>query len=387
MAAPIHAGSTQHSREKPVEVREALFRIALASPDASCRAIADRFNLDYRSSGLSVGKTYVSDFLRDFRQWRASPMRHSHTIDTAGAVNQVWAIDLTEHRIEHQTRQPLLGILDHSSRRMLTLDALRERTAINILRLLRDAIEHYGKPKAIRTDNEAMFTSWIFAFALQWLGIRHQRTLPHSPWMNGRVERVWSTFKQVLRICQVPTEAELQATLILLRNAYNQQRPHQSLSGHAGRGVADPHRAEAQAEAARPPPATIVGGDNVARTVGQTLSATALDPSQENCNRPPFLAQFTVGPTTSGPASSGVRCRNFTEIACRKPRGRPCGQRTAHLGRAEKHHPWLASTAARWPADRQRAVRDSEIRLLAAAKRLSRCFADSGHHNSPLEDS
>lgn len=227
-----NAVGMRHYCAKPTEVREGLFQIALESPDASCRTIADRFNRDHVEQGWSVGKTYVAKFLRDFCQWRASPKRHSHTIDTAGAVNRVSAIDLTEHRIEPRTRQPLLGILDHGSRRMLTLDALRERTAITILRLLLDAIEYYGKPKAIRTDNEAMFTSWVFAFALQWLGIRHQRTLPHSPWMNGRIERVWSTFKQVLRICHISTELELQATLNLLRDAYNQQRPHQSLSGY-----------------------------------------------------------------------------------------------------------------------------------------------------------
>ena len=125
-----------------------------------------------------------------------------------------------------------MGILDHGSGRMLTLRAMRDRSSIAILRLLLDAIEHYGRPKAIRTDNEAIFTSWIFAFVLQWLGIRHQRTLPHCPWMNGRIERVWYTFKQVLRMCHLPSEVELQATLDLLRNTYNQHRPHQSLSGH-----------------------------------------------------------------------------------------------------------------------------------------------------------
>jgi putative transposase len=147
-------------------------------------------------------------------------------------VNRVWAIDITEHRVEPHTPQPLLGILDHGSRRMLTLHALRVRSSITILRLLLDAIEHYGKPKAVRTDNETIFTSWVFAFALQWLGIRHQRTLPHCPWMNGRIERAWSTFKQVLRVCQIPDDIALQATLNLLREVYNQRRPHQSLSGY-----------------------------------------------------------------------------------------------------------------------------------------------------------
>lgn len=85
-------------------------------------------------------------------------------------MNRVWAIDITEHRVEPHTPQPLLGILDHGSRRMLTLHALRVRSSITILRLLLDTIEHYGKPKAVRTDNETIFTSRVFAFALQWLG-------------------------------------------------------------------------------------------------------------------------------------------------------------------------------------------------------------------------
>ncbi len=50
--------------------------------------------------------------------------------------------------------------------------------------------------------------------------------------MNGRLERVWFTFKQVLRVCRIPDDLALQATLNLLRDAYYQRRPHQSLSGH-----------------------------------------------------------------------------------------------------------------------------------------------------------
>lgn len=226
-----HMPAAGDYRAKPIEVRERLFRIALEAPDASCRKIADRFNRDHINQGWSVGKTYVAEFLHEFKQWRAAPRRHTHSIDSACAVNRVWAIDLTEHRIEPHVRQPLLGILDHGSRRMLTFRALRDRSSIAILRLLLDAIEHYGRPKAIRTGNEAIFTSWVFAFTLQWLGIRHQRTLPHCPWMNGRIERVWSTFKQVLRMCRIPDDIELQATLDLLRDVYNQRRPHQSLSG------------------------------------------------------------------------------------------------------------------------------------------------------------
>jgi transposase InsO family protein len=52
-----------------------------------------------------------------------------------------------------------------------------------ILKLI-EAIKRYGKPRIVRTDNEAVFTSKVFRFAL--LGIRHQRTDPGCPWQNGR---------------------------------------------------------------------------------------------------------------------------------------------------------------------------------------------------------
>lgn len=108
-------------------------------------------------------------------------------------------------------------------------------------------------------------------------GIRHQRTLPHCPWMNSRIERAWSTFKQVLRVCQIPDDISLQATLNLLREVYNQRRPHQSLSGYT------PNEAwkilikkKAKAQATRSNATTIVGSDKVAGMIGQALSAITL---------------------------------------------------------------------------------------------------------------
>lgn len=126
----------------------------------------------------------------------------------------------------------VFGIIDHGSRAVLSLQMLRDRSSIALLRLLLDTIERHGKPVKIRTDNEAVFTSWTFAFALRWLGIKHERTPLHCPWVNGRIERTWSTFKQVLRLCRIPNDEELQASLDLLRRTYNVHRPHQALSGH-----------------------------------------------------------------------------------------------------------------------------------------------------------
>lgn len=48
-------------------------------PDASSPKVADRFNHDLLDIDLSVGKTHVSEFLREFKQWREAPKRHEHS--------------------------------------------------------------------------------------------------------------------------------------------------------------------------------------------------------------------------------------------------------------------------------------------------------------------
>ena len=211
---------------------DALTELARRSPQCGCRALANLFNRTYHDTGVSVGKTYVSDILREYRMKIAKPQRYAHDIQTACPICTTWGVDMTEHRCSPDRPQPIFGIIDHGSRRVLKLDTLREKSSMALLRLLLDAIEHYGKPKKIRTDNEAVFTSLAFAFALCWIGIRHERIEPQCPWMNGRIERVWSTFKQLLRMFDLRNEAELQATFELLKETYNQRRPHQSLSGH-----------------------------------------------------------------------------------------------------------------------------------------------------------
>lgn len=103
----MHDNRPHHYRAKPIEVREGLLQISLEAPDASCRAIIERFNRDHVEQGWSIGKTYIAEFLREFKQWRAELERHAHSIDIACAVNRVWAIDLSEQRIKPQASQPL----------------------------------------------------------------------------------------------------------------------------------------------------------------------------------------------------------------------------------------------------------------------------------------
>jgi hypothetical protein len=119
------------------------------------------------------------------------------------------------------------------SRACIALRELPSNSSIAILRLLLDAIELYGKPKVLRSDNGSTFISRLFRFALFWLGIRHQRTEPMAPWQNGRIERFFGTFKNRIRswIAEGGNVEKLYQELDVFRYWYNHIRPHQNLDG------------------------------------------------------------------------------------------------------------------------------------------------------------
>jgi transposase InsO family protein len=156
-------------------------------------------------------------------------------------------MDLTGKQDSTGQIHNILGLVEHGSRANLCLHGLRDKASITLLRHLLDAIEKYGKPKLLRTDNEAIFTSRVFRFGLWLLGIRHQRTDKGCPcdrhgWRkleqcrsNCRdewsVERFFGTLKNKLRQWEVDSLEQLNNALVPFRFWYNHVRPHQNLGG------------------------------------------------------------------------------------------------------------------------------------------------------------
>jgi transposase InsO family protein len=222
-----------HHRRKPDWIRQEILGYAVRFANTGCRKLADCFNRHHAGTdGWTVGKTFVSDVIRDHqydiqqqrREWR----RRRYF---PGIPNRVWGVDGTGKLDQHGRQHFLLGIIDHGTRRCLDLQALKDKASITILRTLLDAIERFGKPKAIRTDNEAIFRSLMFRFVLWKLDIEHQRTDLHCPWQNGRIERFFGTLKAKLDHLIVTDRNALNEALAIFRYWYNQVRPHQHLQG------------------------------------------------------------------------------------------------------------------------------------------------------------
>jgi putative transposase len=216
------------SRRKPAWVLDAVIRLKAICPRASVRMVAALFNLRHRPR-MTVSKSWVDEQLRAHAH-RVIEMRRDlrRRQPWAVAINAVWALDLT---MIHG--QPVLGIVDHGSRRLLRLAALPRKCTFTLLGHLCLTIARFGLPGAVRTDNEAMFTSRLWRRVLGWLRVRRQRSAPGRPWQNGRIERLFGTVKPWLRSL-VAADAgtwQLQRTLDLATLFYNEQRPHLALDG------------------------------------------------------------------------------------------------------------------------------------------------------------
>ncbi len=219
--------------KKPDWVPKELIRMKAFMPDVGCRKLAESFNRRYaKKKHITVGKTYVSNIIKK-HQYDIQVLRKNskHRKPRPLPLNIVWGMDLTGKTDTQNKLHNILGIIDHGSRGGLCLKGLKNKASITLLRCLLDAIECYGKPKIIRTDNEAVFTSKLFSFSLWLLGIKHQRIDKGCPWMNGRVERFFGTLKQKLNQWDVDSRTQLNGALVQFRFWYNHVRPHQHLDG------------------------------------------------------------------------------------------------------------------------------------------------------------
>lgn len=228
-----HATPAMRTRAKPEWARNEILHLAACDARAGCRRLADIFNRRHAGTdGTTIGKSTVANLLRE-RQHQVLLLRRNlrRRRYQAGRPNMVWGMDGTGKTDVAGTLHFLLGILDHGTRRCLTLQALKDKRSVMIVRALCDAVEHYGKPRAIRTDNEAIFQNPLFKTALNMLGIRHQTTDLHCPWQNGRIERFFGTLKCKLDAWAVADRASLNISLAIFKGWYNHVRPHQHLQG------------------------------------------------------------------------------------------------------------------------------------------------------------
>lgn len=117
-------------------------------------------------------------------------------------INEVWHMDFVQVQVLWMTFY-VAAILDGFSRKLLTFRVYRQtpRTR-NALVLVRRTVQQHGKPSYMMTDNGCQFRQRFKEGIESKLGIKLVQGPVRSPHWNGKVERVFRTFR--LWWCVVP---------------------------------------------------------------------------------------------------------------------------------------------------------------------------------------
>lgn len=187
-------------QKKPDWVGDAILDLKARLPDYGCRKIATVFNRLYAEQGVTVGKTFVADTLKQHRYALLHKQKMLKNKPPHHVPRQrYWGVDLTYFTDVEGHTHTVLGVCEHYSRLSLALRRIPSKASIALLRALLDIVEAFGTPQVVRTDNEAVFTSRLFRIGLRLMGIRHQTIALHSPWQNGRIERLFGTCKAAFK--------------------------------------------------------------------------------------------------------------------------------------------------------------------------------------------
>jgi transposase InsO family protein len=164
------------------------------------------------------------------------------------AAMQLWQLDILFGPVlvdlltgELRQARIVTGLDDHS--RYCVLARVVERaTGRAICLAFSDALQRYGAPEEVLTDNGKQFSDRfgrggevLFDKICRRNGIAHRLTAPRSPTTTGKIERFHQTLRRELLDDARPFMSLLaaQAALDDWVRGYNATRPHQSLELHA----------------------------------------------------------------------------------------------------------------------------------------------------------
>jgi putative transposase len=150
----------------------------------------------------------------------------------AAYVGALWHLDFHHGSLKVLThggqwlRPIALGILDDHSRLCCHVQWYLSETAEDLVHGLSQAIQKRGLPRALLTDNGSAMVAEEVTEGLLRLGIVHERTLPYSPYQNGKQEAFWGTLegrlmKMLDGVAQLTLEFLNEATQAWMEIEYN----------------------------------------------------------------------------------------------------------------------------------------------------------------------
>ena len=224
--------------ERDQKLMNRIDRLHLECPFAGARMLRDLLNAE----GFKVGRKHVASLMRKmgiealYRKPKTTQRHPEHRVYpyrlrglTIDRPNQVWAMDITYIPMARGFVY-LTVVLDWYSRRVLAHRVSISMDTSFCLDALEDAIDKYGTPEIVNTDQGSQFTSQAFTGYLKDNEIEISMDGKGSWRDNVFVERLWRTVKyEHVYLHAYDSTREAKTKLSQYFDFYNQRRPHSRL--------------------------------------------------------------------------------------------------------------------------------------------------------------
>jgi len=214
-------------------------RLHMAWPFAGARMLRDLL----RQEGFAVGRKHVGTLMRRmglealYQKPKTTQRHPAHQVYpyllrhlAITRVNHVWAMDVTYLSMAKGFVY-LVAVVDWATRRVLAWRVSITMDVQFCLDAVEEAIERYGRPDIMNTDQGSQFTSHGFTGLLKAQGIRISMD-GRGAWRdNVFVERLWRSVKyEEVYLHAYDSVAEARAGVARYFQFYNSRRPHSSLT-------------------------------------------------------------------------------------------------------------------------------------------------------------
>lgn len=156
--------------------------------------------------------------------------RQRQPLQAPAELNRIWAIDFMHDTLYDGRTFRTLNVIDEGNREGLRIECGKSIPSGRVIRVLRELVEVYGRPDAIRLDNGPEFTAEAFVDWAKDNGIELRYIQPGKPNQNAFIERFNRSFRdEVLDANLFNATSAAQEIADDWLADYNAYRPHDSL--------------------------------------------------------------------------------------------------------------------------------------------------------------
>jgi transposase InsO family protein len=197
--------------------------------------------------------------------------------------NQLWQTDLFTFVLKRQNRRVyLVAFMDDHSRFLVGYGLHASQSCALVLEVFRAAVDSYGAPEEVLTDNGSQYVTWrgkgAFTKELEKRGVRQVVASPRHPQTLGKIERFWGTlWRECLESAIFVDLGDARQRIGLFIDHYNFQRPHQGVGGLV------------------PADRFFGAAPDVLRTLKARVAANSLELARQGVPKAPFYLTGQVG--------------------------------------------------------------------------------------------